>query len=370
MVRIVIAACAGALLGAASAAQEIEIDNRFNRDTARPVLDFDGVQGNLAQGPTPVLVLGSMHLAGREDEIPREHLAALLDRLEAWNPAIIATEDTAGRHCDLLDSWPEQYRGVARRYCADPAPAAETLGLSRAEAEAEIHASLSRWPENPSAAERRRLAALFWAHGDDSSAVLQWMRLPEDERIADDTVSPALLEALNARARSNNESVSIGAALGARLGLERVHPMDDRSADILLERARPEAGPAIQRVWDADVNGANAVMESALQPLGSPEGVLEHYRILNSARYQQATLDADFASVAAQPDGNGAARAYLAWYQARGLRMAANVIEAAANHPGERVLIIVGASHKAYFEAYLDAMHDVEIVPVDTVVTD
>ena len=34
------------------------------------------------------------------------------------------------------------------------------------------------------------------------------------------------------------------------------------------------------------------------------------------------------------------------------------------------VLVIVGASHKAYFDAYLDQMHDFELVSVEDVLAD
>ena len=40
-------------------------------------------------------------------------------------------------------------------------------------------------------------------------------------------------------------------------------------------------------------------------------------------------------------------------------------MSAASTEPGGRVLSIVGASHKPYFEAYLDQMHDVEVVKTD-----
>ncbi len=35
--------------------------------------------------------------------------------------------------------------------------------------------------------------------------------------------------------------------------------------------------------------------------------------------------------------------------------------------PGMRVLVVVGASHKAYLEAYLNQMHDVRIVGTDAI---
>ena len=48
-------------------------------------------------------------------------------------------------------------------------------------------------------------------------------------------------------------------------------------------------------------------------------------------------------------------------------RRALEAHEAAGNRPGARVLVLVGASHKAYFDAYLEPMQDVELVSVDAV---
>jgi pheromone shutdown protein TraB len=42
--------------------------------------------------------------------------------------------------------------------------------------------------------------------------------------------------------------------------------------------------------------------------------------------------------------------------------MASNIREVTGLKPGTRVLVVVGASHKGYLEAYLHQMHDVRIV--------
>jgi hypothetical protein len=44
--------------------------------------------------------------------------------------------------------------------------------------------------------------------------------------------------------------------------------------------------------------------------------------------------------------------------------MVANIRSSFDNNPGARVLAIVGATHKGYFDAYLDMMQDVRIVDV------
>jgi hypothetical protein len=47
--------------------------------------------------------------------------------------------------------------------------------------------------------------------------------------------------------------------------------------------------------------------------------------------------------------------------------MVANIRAAFGNTPGARVLNVVGASHKAYYDAYLDMMHEVKLVDVGEV---
>lgn len=55
-------------------------------------------------------------------------------------------------------------------------------------------------------------------------------------------------------------------------------------------------------------------------------------------------------------------RQYVASFETRNLRMVANIRETFGNAPGARILNIVGASHKACYDAYLDEMSDVQIV--------
>jgi hypothetical protein len=47
--------------------------------------------------------------------------------------------------------------------------------------------------------------------------------------------------------------------------------------------------------------------------------------------------------------------------------MVANIREVLGREPGTRLLAIVGASHKAYFEAYLHQMRDVALVDAQSV---
>ena len=82
---------------------------------------------------------------------------------------------------------------------------------------------------------------------------------------------------------------------------------------------------------------------------------------------QMAFVENDFGRALTMPPPDLFGRHYVAWYEARNLRMVANIRAVMANRPGGRILNIVGASHKAYYEACLDQMSDVELVDIETV---
>lgn len=338
---------------------------------AEPMIDFSGVQEPLGGEPTRVLVLGTAHLSQLpQGALNPGDLDLVLERLEAFAPDIIAIEAIGGRGCDELRRYAALYEGLADTYCRDAQPALDALGMSQPEAFIAARTLLHEFPDAPSASERRALALLLYGAGEPWSAVLHWAQLEENDRIAADGLTDALAGELNAMLGSRGENNVIGVALAARLGLDSLATMDDHTADSIYAYSPDTLGPTIQSVWAQSDPENDAVLERARTYLGSPERVLSGYRYVNSAAYQQATINADFGLAAATPDNDSVARHYVSWWQTRGLRMAANVVEAAANEPGANVLVIVGSSHKAYFDAYLDQMQDWELVSVDAVMHD
>ena len=95
--------------------------------------------------------------------------------------------------------------------------------------------------------------------------------------------------------------------------------------------------------------------------------VLTLYRVTNSPATQLEFISIDYrrAMNAASPQNYG--RVYNAWNETRNLRMVANIRAAFGDKPGARVLNIVGASHKPYYEAYLGMMSDVKLVDAEAV---
>jgi hypothetical protein len=328
----------------------------------RPDFDPSTLKGPASGTPNEVLVLGSPHLSQLPTAFDPANLQLLNDRLAGWRPQAIAIEALSGQQCDFLRRYPHRYKDTVDSYCWNPAPAQAATGLDVAAATVQADQLLAAWPAAPSASQRRRLAALFLAGGEQGSAMVQWLRLPEVERKSGDGLDAALVERLNALERKRDESYMIAAQLAARLGHERVYPMDDHTADSVIADEKAY-GEVIMKAWNNPANEKRKSMDRALKErLGTPEDVLAMYRAHNAPGVGRLIFDSDFGAALNEPSPQRFGRGYVGYWETRNLRMVSNIRDVLMARPGIRMLVVVGASHKGYLDAYLHQMHDVRIV--------
>ena len=321
--------------------------------------------------PTRVLVLGSVHLAQEEGgPVTAQATAALLQRLAKFDPQVITIEAMPGETCDMMRRHPQVYdeEGVDR-YCPDTAPARAATGLDVPAAIASLQQQLAEWPQQPAPAQRRRLAATFLAAGDPTSALVQWLHLPEGERRAGDGLDAALVDTLRRRAASSNERVAVAAALAVRLGLQRVHPVDDHTGDNLRIDDVDGFATAIQGAWDSAPPECAALRARDRELRQAPD-LLALYRHTNSAAYQRMPMRCDFALALVEDSPQRFGRQYVAGWDLRNLRMVASIGATFRERPGARVLSVVGASHKAWFDRLLGQLQGVEVVDAAQVLAD
>ena len=178
----------------------------FERTGAAPMFDFGGVQADLGGEPTRVLVL---------------------DRLEDFAPDIIAIETVGGRTCDEIQRYETIYPD-SQQYCWDVTPALEGLEMTRPEAAYALEMALDDWPDAPSASDRRRLALLFYGAGEPWSAILQWSKLDEAERIEADGINAAVKERLdrNLTSRNQNNLMIFGPQFSKTCLIDLIFPRD------------------------------------------------------------------------------------------------------------------------------------------------
>lgn len=341
--------------------------------TAQERFDPRAYQRRIHGSPTQILVLGTPHLSGTPDGWDPAVLAPLLDRLAAFRPDVIAIETLSGQAFSALWTFRSIHGDAATTYgnrlMMVAAAGSAGTGLDMPQAEAEARRLLAEWPATPTPAQRRRLAAVFAAAGDHYSALVQWWRLDPAERRAGDGVNATLAAQLDEYERRRNENHYIGVRLAARLGLERVFPTDAQDDDTLTPQQMEEFERSLVPglVAEFRANPALQPLIRAAQELRTPDEVMTTYRTINRPTIGRLNADGEWLRVIDRPTPGDVGRVRTAGWEARNLRMAANIREAASRAPGGRVLVIVGSGHKPWLDAYLAMMSDVAVVDPATV---
>jgi hypothetical protein len=334
---------------------------------APPAFDPRLHKNEVAGHPAQVLVLGTAHLSELPPRTDPQIFQQLLDRLSRFKPQIITVEGLSGEDCETLQHFKAEHGADTwETYCWDTSDIEKTTGLSVPAAVAEVDRTLSARASSPTPAQRRHLAMLFIAANDRSSAMVQWLRLPKAERHAGDGLTPAFVDMLQHKDKRLNENYVIAAALAAQLGLERVYPVDDHTADTALDNNSPEGrayGKAVQAAWNSKPPPAvRAESEQLQKNLRTGANVLALYRLMNAPQTQRDWIAADMGRAVGFPKAQPYGRQYVAWWETRNLRIAANIRSTLQKNPEARVLSIIGATHKGYLDAYLNMMQDIRIV--------
>ncbi len=318
-----------------------------------------GMTGSRAQ----VLVLGSVHLSELPEGFDPVRLQGVMDRLAAFKPDVITIESMTGEECDLAARHPTRY---GSDYCPSTEVARKSTGLEVPAAIAEAEKLLADWPAAPTAAQRRHLASRLLAANDRASAYAQWLQLPEAERKAGDGLDAALVELLGQIATRRNESYMIASRLAARLGLPRVYAADNHTGDNVRVKDEESFGRDVQAAWKAGRAPLDA-REKQITALKQASDLLPLYRAVNDPAYQQATADVNVKATMQARSKEGYPQMWVAGWEIRNLRMVANIRETFRERPGARVLSIVGASHKPWFDHWLGQMQGVDIVDATAV---
>lgn len=332
---------------------------------AHAQVDLTTLDRDMVGPRAQVLVLGTKHLSDMPEGFDPASLDGLLDRLAAFRPDIITIEALSGEECDLAARHPAKY---GADYCASTDAARTATGLDVPAAIAEVDSTFNTWPERPTPAQRRHLAALFLAANDRASAYVQWLQLPEAERHPGDGLDTTLADLLQEAGTRNNENYQIAARLAARLGLQRLHAVDNHTGDnIDIDEADIEAfGRALREAWNSGRAELNE-REKQEQVLAEADDLLPLYRFINDPEHLRVLAEVNVRATMRANSPEGYPRIWVGGWEVRNLRMVANIRKTFQEDPDARVLSIVGASHKPWFDAWLGQLQGIDIVDVQQV---
>lgn len=322
------------------------------------------------EAPAEVLVLGTTHLGHLKGVTPA-HVDALVDALSRYAPSAVVVEALpahtieamqlqADLHPEALDAFVGQrFLGLAldsqRQLKLDAKGARKALGQECANALA----------ATPTASERcMRLAAAAWDKPWTDYLAWRHARLWPDHRPVG-----AMGERVTSQATSTNENELVGARLAHQFNLPRLFGMDDQPGADLYGPVFDALLPAIgdSKAYAAFKANARVIkeVEARTGKAIDAHDLLPLYRWVNSPEYSALTLDEEWRLFVDRDLPRGPGQARIALWDVRNLAMVSNILRVVSQHPGERVVVIVGTSHKPFFDDYLERSIGVRVRQLD-----
>jgi len=323
---------------------------------------------------TGILVLATFHLAQLGDRFQISLLDSIVDKLLLFKPAAIAVESLPGDVISVMETrqkdsplFQEILETFAETHLSLGHKAQALLGMDRIQAASEVE----RYVQIGTPPDRLKTILTMLAAYDLHSAVLQWTYLsPTDKK--DQVIIPTeLAVALDAQSQRINEITVLAGRLARRLGLQRLYPVDefedlDAMARILPALQREiTKNPLLKSVGSLPVYSES---QKSLERALSGRDLLPHYLFLNSPEYAADDVDAQWGVFLRTGFSGGEDRGRLALWENRNLKIAARIRTVSASYPGQNILVIYGAAHRPFLEAYLGRMMDVDIVKFDELI--
>ncbi|WP_156410004.1 DUF5694 domain-containing protein [Duganella sp. Root198D2] len=325
---------------------------------AQAQVDLTKLDRDMAGPKSQVMVLGTVHLSGTPATFKAASLGGVIDRLAAFKPDIITIESESGEDCDLAARHPAKY---GANWCPKTEVAMAATGLDMPAALAEVDKTLKAWPAKPTASQRRRLAAAFLAANEPSSALVQWLQLPAAERREGDSLDAALVAMLEKLEKRKNEDNLIAAPLAARLGLQRVYSVDNHTGDRIDLPDIKAFVKQLEAAWASSSAEMN-VRRKQEDALSQADDMLPLYRFINAPESMRIHAESNVVGPMRAKSAEVYPQIWVGGWEIRNLRMVANIRETFRERPGARVLSIVGAAHKPWFDHWLAQLQGVEIV--------
>ncbi|MFL0357726.1 DUF5694 domain-containing protein [Erythrobacter sp. GH1-10] len=273
-------------------------------------------------------------------------------------------------HDPMRNSWslsPETHsRPTGTRYIPLGVEMQTRLAVLPADARDEARDLASRWDEIE-LSERFRLIALQTAGYEIYSAVLNWSYLDEDQRaLAKQGTLAPLAETLDELLDNPQEVYALGVPIARRAGLHRLCMADA----IENETAGMKAALALggQEILDdpavlAALEAYNERVKSEWQPGSGPGALTKMLAFMNSDEFAEFDRENQWEFLRSIDNEAGAFHRRLMHWNARTAQISAELFEALAEGPNERVMLIIGAAHRPFNEAELRSQPWIRVEP-------
>ncbi len=321
-----------------------------------------------------VMVFGTLHLSAFRDWLQPAHLQDTLAALERFAPTRIAVERIPPDEIALLIERAAHDPSAQRVLDQFAGPIVvhgralqHALGLERVAASRAADGLLADASAAMSDAARLMLVAQLLAAFEFDSAALQWSYLSTGAQ-ADAAMLPVeVREALDRRLLATDEIARVAMPLARALGLQRLYPVDSQYELVRTFGLPAEAlGNASETAWGEawTSSAARQAIDDAQHRARETGDLLGLIGYLNSAEGQRHDA-AQWTGWMTQARTDGVDRFRYAMWELRNQRMSSYVLDATVSTRPERLLFMVGNSHKSFVERALAPQLGIRLVQPD-----
>jgi hypothetical protein len=318
-----------------------------------------------------VTIVGSAHLHQLPTRPTAEQVAPAVDALAAFEPTQVCVETMSGERVETLAANPERFGGLLQSLARAAVQVGQTqqrsLGVRPGDARERAQGLLVRWDDLASE-DRARLIALQLAGFEFASAVLNWSYLDDREReSAAAVLGRESVEELGRALSNGSEAYALAVPLGRKFGLHELcgaDALEDESRGIASARAYGSSVIFAQPAFRSRVEQLVREMANAWRPDGGPHALVDLLRYYNGDAFADLDRKLEWETMHEFDNDGGAMTRRLMFWHARTAEISAELFRALARGPRERVLFIVGASHRPFAESLLRSQPWVEVVPV------
>jgi len=333
------------------------------------ILFLGSANKNIAQAQT-ITVVGTHHLAGLKNAPSKIQFEYAINAMSAFEPTQVCVEVMSGERIEMLNADPSRHGTLLRYFASDIVRVGNEqqrrLEIRPSDARKEAQQMGKRWDEL-NGKERGRLIQLQMAGFVFYSAVLNWSYLTEEEK---ETISTQMgkqtREILQQRLKSRSEIVTLAIPLAKKTGLHKLCYADSLEDEVAGTTRAVSLG--MDEIMQSEkvqniVAKLGAYFSESWQPESGPDALVHMLKEYNSEVYAATDRKLQWDGLHDSDNEQGATNARLMHWHARNSEINAELYRALAQGPDERVLFIVGSSHRPFNEAALRSQPWIEVKP-------
>lgn len=314
---------------------------------------------------TKILVLASEHLSRLGKKFKPSLLDSVLFYLERYKPDVIAVESMPASIIEYMYNHGGSYKKFIENSLSIKYGKIiqNQLNITRFKANQMADSLLQKLytTRNISNIPRQKLILYLIASYDLESAVLQFSYLPKDSQEDFPDLPDDISSFLEKSLRSSNEIYSIGVTLANRLNIQEIESIDDHQdvdqslifVDSLFHHIDFNAvfkTPCFKKYIELVENGIKS------------NDLLKFYKYINSYEFLSSDVEFEYGSFFNTDIPNKLGRSFISCMEVRNLNITSHIRKCTTFCPGKKILVIIGASHKAFLDNYLNNLMDVKVV--------